>query len=146
MGVVLELIPLMRRVFLVLVRYIVADFFEFEFPDIFVPPSQLVIFVCDCNFSSPQFLLHLFYCCCGLVSILWGESVPDSPFVVICFLFPVMVDSSFSLRHHLLLEFLPARFFHSRFLLPGVLPESGGSAISYFPKAVCLDPDLVALG
>jgi hypothetical protein len=116
MGAVLELISLMRWVFLVLFHYIVSDLFEIEFPTVFVPPSQLVISVHDCNFSSPQFLLHLLYCCCGLVSILWGESVPDYPFVVICFLFPVMVDSSFALRNQLLLEFLPAWFFHSRFL------------------------------
>ena len=145
MGAIPELVPLMRRVFLVLVHYVMAYLFNIELPVIFVPAYQLVISVRDCNFLSPQFLLQLFNCYCSLVSSLWGESVPNSPFVAICFLFPVMVDSGFDLRHHLLLEFLLTHFFHSRFLFPGILPKSGGSAISSFPKAVCLDPGLVAL-
>jgi hypothetical protein len=145
MGVVPELVLLMRRVFLVSVRYIVAYFFNIEIPIGFVPLSQLVISVCDYNFSSPQFLLHLFYCCCSLVSSMWGESVPYS-LITICFLFPVMIDSSFSLCHRLLLEFLPVGFFHSRFLLPRILLESGSSSIPYFPKAVCADLSLVSPG
>jgi hypothetical protein len=122
MGVVPKIIPLLRRFFLVLVYYIVSGFFEIEFPTVFLSPSQLVISFRDCNFSSPQFLLHHFYCCCGLRYILWGESVLDSPFVVIYFLFLVMVDSSFTLGNHLLLECLLVWFLHFGFLLPCVLP------------------------
>jgi len=146
MGLIPNLVPLMCRVFLVLVRYIVAYLFNIEFPVGFVPPSQLVISIRDCNFLSPQFLLHLLYCYCSLVSSMWGEIVPDSPFFAICFLFLVMVESYFSLHHRLLLEFLPAHFFHSMFLLLGILQESGGYAIPYFPKVLYLDPGLVAPG
>jgi hypothetical protein len=89
MGVFPELLPLLCHVFLVMVCYVVAYLFKVELPACFVPPSQLVTAIHDC--------------CCGLVSCLWSESVPDSPFVAVCFLFTVMVDSGFSLLHNLLL-------------------------------------------
>ena len=81
-----------------------------------------------------------------MVYILWIDFVPGPPSVTVIFLFPVVMDFDFALRCHLLFEFLPIRIFHSGFMLPRVLPESGCFTIPYFPEVVFMDPGFFAPG